>query len=141
MAIFKNSTMKEFAGRMKILILYSISLEPMIGTSQVRVYNQIKYLSLHNVVDFASINHSLASIEDTNRRISPYVNAYYPIKGTYLGKNKIERFILKSLKFIKYYLSSRPMADIGVSTGHIKKCVRDIISKGDYDVIILHYWY
>jgi len=141
MAIFKNSTMKEFAGRMKILILYSISLEPMIGTSQVRVYNQIKYLSLHNVVDFASINHSLASIEDTNRRISPYINAYYPIKKSYLGKNKIERFILKSLKFIKYYLSYRPMVDISVSTGHIKKSVREIISKGDYDVVILHFWY
>ena len=141
MAIFKNSTMKEFAGRMKILILYSISLEPMIGMSQVRVYNQIKYLSLHNMVDFASVNNSLASIEDTNRRISPYVNAYYPIKKSYLGKNKIERFILKSLKFIKYYLSYRPMADISVSTGHIKKCVREIISKGDYDVVIFHYWY
>jgi len=58
MAIFKNSIMKEFAGRVKILILFSIELEPMIGISQVRVYNQIKYLSLHDVVDFASINKS-----------------------------------------------------------------------------------
>lgn len=33
------------------------------------------------------------------------------------------------------------MADISVSTGHIKKCVREIISKGDYDVVIFHYWY
>ena len=141
MAKLKVLIMKEFVGRMKILILFSSSLEPMIGMNQVRVYNQIKYLSLHNVVDFASINNSLASIEDTNRRVSPYVNAYYPIKGSYLGKNKIERFILKSLKFIKYYLSFRPREDISISTGHIKKCVRDIISKGDYDVIILHYWY
>jgi len=58
MAIFKNSIMKEFAGRVKILILFSIELEPMIGISQIRVYNQIKYLSLHDVVDFASINKS-----------------------------------------------------------------------------------
>ena len=86
--------MKEFVGRVKILILFSISLEPMIGMSQVRVYNQIKYLSLHNEVDFASINNSLVSIEDTNRRILSYFNAYYFIKRTKWGKIKLNHLSL-----------------------------------------------
>jgi len=121
--------------------LFGITLEPMIGMSQVRVYNQIKYLARYNDVDFASLYESVASLEATKQKISSYINTYYPLKSPRNDHNKIKRLFYKLKKHIIYHLSFKPMEDIVVSQNQIKKSIQDIISRGNYDVIILHYWY
>jgi hypothetical protein len=99
----------------------------MIGMSQVRVYNQIKYLARYNDVDFASLYESVASLEATKQKISSYINTYYPLKSPRNDHNKIKRLFYKLKKHIIYHLSFKPMEDIVVSQNQIKKSIQDII--------------
>ena len=126
---------------MKILILYSGSLDPIIGMSQVLVFNQIKYLSLHNKVDFANLVSRKTSLEATSKKLKPYVNSYYPIKSKSWGKKKFFRAIFLALRKIIFYLSKKPMEEITLEFSNFKKKILRIIEDNNYDIIILHYWY
>ena len=88
---------------MNILIIYSGPLDPMIGMSQVLVFNQIKYLSIHNKVDFANLVSRKTSLEATLKRLEPYVNSYYPIKSKSWEKKKFFRAIFLALRKIIFY--------------------------------------
>lgn len=126
---------------MKILILFNGPLYPMIGSSQVRVFNQIKYLSINNHVDFANVNNYASSIEITLNNISPYIQSYYPFKGISFGKKKFVRAILLALRKIIYYLSNQSMEEIGLRFINFRGKIFHIIKEGDYDAVIMHYWY
>jgi len=122
----------------KILIYCGGGIFPIEGMHQVRILNQIKSLSKNHTVDcmflYTKNNHKIESINGLSsfcRNIIPYRTfsqsfAFRLIKRLFL--NKIYEYIAFPLDF--FTLSNTITA---------KSIARDI-KKGDYDIIIAHYW-
>jgi polysaccharide biosynthesis protein PslH len=126
---------------MKILILFAADLFPIKGMYQVRVFNQIKYLSDFHKIDFANLATDLSSIEETKVKIAPYVTQYYPLRASIRPRSRLTRGMTKLIRICKYHLSQKSREEISLNTNAINMDVNAIIENKDYDAIIIHYWY
>lgn len=126
---------------MKILILFASNLFPIKGMYQVRVFNQMKYLSEFHTIDFANLATDLNSIEETKVKIAPYIKQYNPLRSGIRPRSRLIRVLTKLIRMCKYHLTQKSREEIFLNTKAINRDVRNILENNDYDAIMIHYWY
>lgn len=126
---------------MKILILFASNLFPIKGMYQVRVFNQIKYLSRFHKIVFANMPTDQDSIEETAHKISPYVSEYLPIKSGLRSRSRLIRGLKKLVRAARYQFSRVSREEISLNTRSINREIINILGRDTYHVVIIHYWY
>jgi glycosyltransferase involved in cell wall biosynthesis len=135
--------MKEFPGKemgkKNILIVISSPLHPLNSMSKVRVINQIKGLSSAHQVDLLFLYTKSDDVKETIKISGSYCSKVFPVK-TFTQSiffKVLKKTILKKL----FGLISLPMDYYIPSNKLTSRRIAEIVDKGNYDVVISHYWY
>ena len=122
----------------KILIYSGGGIFPIGGMNQVRILNQIKSLAKNHIVDcmflYTKNNHKIESVNGLAafcRKVLPF-RTFSQSFGFRLAK---KLFINKIYDYL-----ALPLDYLTLSNNITAKSIARKVRKGDYDIIIVHYW-
>jgi glycosyltransferase involved in cell wall biosynthesis len=109
--------------------------------SQDRVLNMVKRLSRDHKVDFAAPYRNEKELQESTEKLAGVCNKYYPVAAVNPSGNILKRKFYGFGSLVYYYLFKYPANYFYNSRKYYLSKFSEIISKNNYDIVQVEYWY
>ncbi len=125
----------------KILAVYPGPMYPVQGMSQVRAINQISRLAADHEIYLVNLVSNQRQLDTARQELQGRVKGYFPVYLPSFRQSRLVRafgFTLTRLRWLASFLS---IEEISLSARPVKRQLRRIAEKLEYDCLLIHYWY